>query len=167
MGFEILVSANFAQMYLWIHDKYSSTSFKRYVWQRKLLLRHLFSASVAQWSGRFTLAQEADYCVASNLRMDMFVYFVHFFKSHFYLGGLWRAQFKKWLSFFSQGAGVGGGGVISWEVVVGVHRPPHLIFTLFQSNIYKVNVREFLPRDKTNCLLKTSCSPQLTFGSPI
>ena len=31
--------------------------------------------------------------------------------------------------------------------VVGVYRPPHLIFTLFQSNIYKVNVREFLPRD--------------------
>ena len=157
MGFEILVSANFAQMYLWIHDKYSSTSFKRYVWQRKLLLRHLFSASVAQWSGRFTLAQEADYCVASNLRMDMFVFFVHFFKSHFYLGGF---------HFFLRGRG-SGGGVISWEVVVGVHRPPHLIFTLFQSNIYKVNVREFLPRDKTNCLLKTSCSPQLTFGSPI
>ena len=39
----------------------------------------------------------------------------------------------------------GGGGV--WEVVVGVYRSPHLIFTLFQSNIYKVNVREFLPRD--------------------
>ena len=51
--------------------------------------------------------------------------------------------------------------------LVGVHRPPHLIFTLFQSNIYKVNVREFLPRDKTDCLLKTSYSPQLTFGSPI
>ena len=34
----------------------------------------------------------------------------------------------------------GGGGS-----VVGVYRPPHLIFTLFQSNIYKVNVREFLP----------------------
>ena len=55
----------------------------------------------------------------------------------------------------------------SWEVVVGVHRPPHLIVTPFQSNIYKVNVREFLPRDRTDCLLKTSGSPQLTFGSPI
>ena len=31
--------------------------------------------------------------------------------------------------------------------LVGVHRPSHLIFTLFQSNTYKVNVREFLPRD--------------------
>ena len=28
---------------------------------------------------------------------------------------------------------------------MGVHRQPHLIFTLFQSNIYKVDVREFLP----------------------
>ena len=54
--------------------------------------------------------QEADYCVASNLRMDMFVFFVHFFKSHFYLGGLWRAQFKKWLSFFFSGGGGRGGG---------------------------------------------------------
>ena len=33
---------------------------------------------------------------------------------------------------------------------MGVHRPPHLIFTLFQSNMYEVNVREFLPRDKTD-----------------
>ena len=57
--------------------------------------------------------------------------------------------------FFSVGGEEGGGG-ISWEVVVGVHRPLHLIFTLFQSNVYKVNVREFLPRDKTDCLLKTS-----------
>ena len=50
--------------------------------------------------------------------------------------------------FFS-GRGWGGWGYF-WEVVVGVHRPLHLIFTLFQSNIYKVNVREFLPRDKTD-----------------
>ena len=40
----------------------------------------------------------------------------------------------------------GGGGYLR-EVVVGVHRPPHLIFTLFQGNIYEVNVTEFLPRD--------------------
>ena len=59
----------------------------------------------------------------------------------------WRAQFKKWVSFFFS-----GGGGIFWEVVVGVHRLPHLINTLFQSNIYKVNVREFLPRNKTDCL---------------
>ena len=41
------------------------------------------------------------------------------------------------LIFFS-----GGWGGYFWEVVVGVHHPPHLIFTLFQSNIYKVNARE-------------------------
>ena len=37
---------------------------------------------------------------------------------------------------FLSGGGGGGGRVYFWEVVVvvGVHRPPHLIFTLFQSN---------------------------------
>ena len=49
----------------------------------------------------------------------------------------------------------------------GVSRAPHLMFTLFQSNIYKVHVRELLSREKTGSLLKTSCPPQLTFGSPI
>ena len=39
---------------------------------------------------------------------------------------------------------VGCGGDF-WEVIVGVHRPALLIFTLFQSNIYKVNVREYPP----------------------
>ena len=43
-----------------------------------------------------------------------------------------------------------GGGGCFWEFVVGLHRPPHLIFTLFQSNICRANVREFLPRDKTD-----------------
>jgi len=33
-----------------------------------------------------------------------------------------------------------------WQVVEGVHRPALLNFTLFQSNIYKVNVREYPPR---------------------
>ena len=37
--------------------------------------------------------------------------------------------------------GVRGGGWYFWEVVVGAHSPCHLIFTLFQSNVYKVNVR--------------------------
>ena len=40
----------------------------------------------------------------------------------------------------------GGGGVGVWEDVVGVRRPALLIFTLFQSNIYKFNVREY-PRE--------------------
>ena len=34
-----------------------------------------------------------------------------------------------------------GGGGYFWKVVVGLHRPRHLIFTLFHSNVYKVNVR--------------------------
>ena len=37
----------------------------------------------------------------------------------------------------------GGGGGYFLEVVVGVHRLALLILTLFQSNIYKVNVREY------------------------
>ena len=41
--------------------------------------------------------------------------------------------------------GGGGGGGDFWEVIVGVHRPALLILTLFQSNIYKVNVREYPP----------------------
>ena len=49
------------------------------------------------------------------------------------------AQFIKWVPFFfSQG--------YFWQVVEGVHRPALLNFTLFQSNIYKVNVREYPPR---------------------
>ena len=49
--------------------------------------------------------------------------------------------------FFSTvgGGGEGGEGKC-WEVAVRVHGPALLIFTLFQSNIYKVNVREY-PRD--------------------
>ena len=47
------------------------------------------------------------------------------------------------LIIFFSGGGRGGGKFR--EVLVGVHRPPHLIFPLFQSNIYTVNVREFLP----------------------
>ena len=43
---------------------------------------------------------------------------------------------------------LGEGGGDFWKVVVGVHCPPHLILTLFQGNIYKINVREFLPWDK-------------------
>ena len=40
--------------------------------------------------------------------------------------------------FFSQG--------YFWQVVEGLHRPALLILTLFQSSIYKVNVREYPPR---------------------
>ena len=46
----------------------------------------------------------------------------------------------KWVSFFLSGE-------YFWEVVMGVHRPRYLILTPFQSNIHKVNVREFLPWD--------------------
>ena len=46
------------------------------------------------------------------------------------------AQFIKWISFF-----LSGWGWYFWEVVVGANRPRHLIFTLFQSNVYQVNVR--------------------------
>ena len=46
------------------------------------------------------------------------------------LGGLWRAQFIKWVPFFLSGD-------YFWKVVVVVHRPAFLILTLFQSNIYK------------------------------
>ena len=52
------------------------------------------------------------------------------------------AQLIKWVLFF-----LGGGGGGFWDVGLGVHRPPYLIFTLFQSNIYKVNIGGFLPRD--------------------
>ena len=55
-----------------------------------------------------------------------------------------------------------GGGYFR-EVVVGVYRPPHLIFTLFQSNIYKVNVREFLHRDL--CRENIKYLPMLSEGS--
>ena len=46
------------------------------------------------------------------------------------------AVYKMSSIFFSQGH--------LWEVVVGLHRPALLIFTLFQRNIYKVNVREYI-----------------------
>ena len=49
------------------------------------------------------------------------------------------AQFIKWVPFFSSQGYL-------WQVVERVHRPALLIFTLFQSNIYKVNVREYPPR---------------------
>ena len=44
----------------------------------------------------------------------------------------------KWVSFFLSGE-------YFWEVVMGVHRPRYLVLTPVQSNIHKVNVREFLP----------------------
>ena len=37
-SFEIRAQANFSQMYIWVHDKYSSTSFKQRQWQRKIVL---------------------------------------------------------------------------------------------------------------------------------
>ena len=52
-----------------------------------------------------------------------------------------RRPVYKIRSIFS--SGVGGGEGYFWEVVVGVCRPALLIFTLFQSNIYMVNVREY------------------------
>ena len=55
----------------------------------------------------------------------------------------WRNRFH----FFLGGGGGGGNFMGSCG---GGHRPPYLIFTLIQSNIYKVSVREFLPRDKTD-----------------
>ena len=30
-------SSKFSEIYLWIHDKYSSTSFKQHEWQKKIL----------------------------------------------------------------------------------------------------------------------------------
>ena len=94
--------------------------------------------------------------------LRIFSFSLYIFKNHIFI---WATCGKPSLrNGFLRGGG--GGRGYFWEVVEGVHRPPHLIFTLFQSNIYKVNVREFLPRDKTDLLLKTSCSPQLTFGSP-
>ena len=56
-----------------------------------------------------------------------------------------KPSLRNGFNFFSQGV---GGEEYFWEVVVGEHHPPHLIFTLFQSNIYKVKVREFLPWNK-------------------
>ena len=56
-----------------------------------------------------------------------------------------KPSLRNGFNFFLTG---GGGGEYFWEVVVGEHHPPHLIFTLFQSNIYKVNVRGFLPPNK-------------------
>ena len=47
-GFEILVWAIFPQMYLWIHDKYSSIRFKQCEWQRKIL-QHCW-LKIAKWS---------------------------------------------------------------------------------------------------------------------
>ena len=55
--------------------------------------------------------------------------------------------------FFSGGEGVGGRGVVSWEVVIGECRPALLILTPSQSNIYKVNVREYLPPPGDLCPL--------------
>ena len=43
---------NFRQMYIWIHDKYSSTSFKQRLWQRKIVLiwqNYFFKSCVSLW----------------------------------------------------------------------------------------------------------------------
>ena len=49
-------------MYIWIHDKYSSTSFKQRLWQRKLVLirqNYFFKScvTVVQWSRSFLHVQ--------------------------------------------------------------------------------------------------------------
>ena len=38
--------ANFPQMFIWIHDKYSSTSYKECLWHEKLFFSYLFSRSI-------------------------------------------------------------------------------------------------------------------------
>ena len=53
----------------------------------------------------------------------------------------WGAEpFIKWVPFFSR-----GGGGFQGSHTVRLHPPALLIFTLFQSIIFKVNVREYLP----------------------
>ena len=54
----------------------------------------------------------------------------------------WAACSKKYVPFSYWGE-----EGYFWEVVVGVYRPVLLILTPFQSNIYKVNVRESPPGD--------------------
>ena len=50
-GFEILVWAIFPQMYLWIHDKYSSIRFKQCEWQKKKYFNTInFDQYMAHWS---------------------------------------------------------------------------------------------------------------------
>ena len=49
---EPLLWAIFPQMYLWIHDKYSSMRFKQCEWQRKILQHYQFytlSSAVVAW----------------------------------------------------------------------------------------------------------------------
>ena len=69
---------------------------------------------------------------------------------------LWgRPVYKISSIYFSEG--------YFWEFVVGVHRPAFLIFTLFQRNIYKVNVREYPPSPGIY-VVKTD-NPQLGFDT--
>ena len=69
--------------------------------------------------------------------------------------------------FFLSGGGGGGRGYFG-EVVEWVHHPHHLIFTLFQSNIYKATVRGFLPWDKMDKGMSWGmCSLQITMAKKI
>ena len=54
------------------------------------------------------------------------------------LGCLWCSPFYKTGFIFLSGGG--GAVVFLGSRRLGAHRPRHLIFTLFQSNVYKVNV---------------------------
>ena len=59
----------------------------------------------------------------------------------------------------------GGGGGDFWEVVVGVHRPPHLILALLQSNI-RVPPPGFMSRKRTTFDLMMVLT-HVTRGQPL
>ena len=67
--------------------------------------------------------------------------------------------YKMGFIFFS------GGGGDFWEVVVGVHRPPHLILALFQSNI-RVPPPGFMSRKRTTFDLMKVLT-HVTRGQPL
>ena len=62
-SFEIRALASFPQMFIWIHDKYSSTSSKQRLWQRKIvliwkkLIFEILCVTVVQWSRSFLYVQ--------------------------------------------------------------------------------------------------------------
>ena len=90
-------------MYIWIHDKYSSTSFKQRLWQRKIVLiwqnKKCMYVTVVQWS-RSCLHVQINRVRLPATMLSVSLYRFFFFSCFFFWPFFFLSCFKHYFSFW-------------------------------------------------------------------